>query len=265
MKFKLFTSLFVALFSFIPALTVFAQGEMPKSQLVAVHEDAVIPSMVEQYEKASKNLAGLFAKHNIASMSYAVANAQDFTYLYFTPVSNLAEVEKFDAAFQELQKKMGTEAFQADMKLFDGCYHSHRNYMVRLHPDLSYKPEYGNQISEGLNFRQWDFYYIHPGKEDEAMAIAKEWKALYESKKIAEGYRLYMGDLGTDMPVIIVAQSAKSAIDFHSKSEANLKTFGDAGPALLKKTWSVVRKFEQKDGFIRPDLSHLPTPGTKPN
>jgi hypothetical protein len=148
MKFKLFSSLLVALFGFIPAVTVLAQGEMPKSQLVSVHEDAVIPSMIEQYEKASKNLAGLFAKHNITSISYTAANTQDFTYIYFAPVSNLAEVEKFDAAFQELQNKMGNDAFQADMKLFDGCYHSHRNYMVRLHPDLSYKPEYGSQISD---------------------------------------------------------------------------------------------------------------------
>jgi hypothetical protein len=255
MKFKLFSLSLTALFCCIPALAVFAQSDMSKSQLVAVHEDVVIPSMVDKYEQAAKNLASLFAKHNIASMSYTCASTQDFTYLYLTPVSNLAEVETFGAAFDELQKKMGAEAFKADMKQFDGCYDSHRNYLVRLHPDLSYKPEYGNQISEEMNFRHWDFYYIHPEKEQEAMAIAKEWKALYESKKIATGYRLYTGDLGMDTPIIAVAQSAKNAVEFYTKSEEIFKTFGEAEPALLKKTWSVVRKFEHKDGSIRPDLS----------
>jgi hypothetical protein len=74
-----------------------------------------------------------------------------------------------------------------------------------------------------------------------------------------------MGDMGTDMPVLIVAQSAKNAVDFYTRGEAQEKAFGEAGTALFKKTWAVVRKFEHKDGSIRPDLSHLPTQATKPN
>jgi hypothetical protein len=90
------------------------------------------------------------------------------------------------------------------------------------------------------------------------MELANEWKALYESKNIQAGYWVYMGDMGTDMPLILVAQSAKSAKDYYSRTAQINATLGAEGEALLKKTWSVVRKFEEKDGFIRPDLSFLP-------
>lgn len=259
MKLWLFALPLVALLCFIPASPVIAQEEMPQGQLMTIHEDVVIPSKVDKYEKAAKNLASVLAKHNITSLSYTAANSEDFVYIYITPVENLAGVEKLGAGFEELQKKMGKEAFQSTMSQFDNCYDTHRNYMVRMRPDLSYNPEYGSQISDGMNFRHWDFYYIHPGMEEEATEIAKDWKALYETNKITEGYRLYFGGLGTEIPVIVVAQSAKNAVEFYTRSEAEMKAFGEAGQTLLKKTWSVVRKFEQKDGSIRPELSYLPT------
>jgi hypothetical protein len=243
----------------ISALAVFAQGEMPKSQRFFVHEDVVIPSMVGQYEMAAKNVADLFAKNNLAAFPYTAVSTEDFRYLFFTTVENDAGVSIMDNAFAELEKKIGATASQDAMKAFVGCYESHRNYLIRQFPDLSYKPEYGSQISEGMNFRHWDFYFVHSGKEQEAIAIAKEWKALYAKKSIAEGYRLYMGDLGSDMPLIIVVQSAKDAVDFYSKAAAIQKTLGEESQKLLAKTWSVVRKFDHIDGMIRPDLSYMPT------
>jgi hypothetical protein len=263
MKFKLFFLPVVTFLCSIPASPVFAQEETPQGQLMTIHEDVVIPSKVDKYEKAAKNLASVLAKNNIASLSYTAANSEDFVYIYITPVENLAGVENIGAGFGELQKKMGKEAFQSTMSQFDDCYDSHRNYMVRMRPDLSYNPEYGSQISDGMNFRHWDFYYIHPGMEEKATEIAKEWKALYEKNMITEGYRLYFGALGTEMPLLIVAQSANNAVEFYTRSEAEMKTFGEAGQALLKKTWSVVRKFDHKDGSMRPDLSYLPTQVTK--
>lgn len=254
----LFSSCLV-LFSCCLCVSAIAQEGMPQGQLVAVHEDAVIPSMLEKYEEAAKNLASQLATHNIASMTYTGASSQDFVYVYFAPVENMAALDKANAGFDELKKKMGDEAFQATMSQFEGCYNSHRDYLLRHFPDLSYKPEYGREIEDGMLFRHWGFYYVHPGKEMEAREIAKEWKALYESKDIEQGYRLYMGDMGTDMPLLLIAESAKSAEEYYSKSARINKIFGAEGEALLKKTWTVVRKFEQKDGFIRPDLSYFPT------
>jgi hypothetical protein len=184
----------------------------------------------------------------------------DYTYIYFTPVENIGAVDKMSAGFGELQEKMGKAAFGTLMQSFDVCYPSHRNYLVRLRPDLSYKPEYGAQISDGMNFRHWDYYHIHPDMADEAEAIAKEWVALNQKIKSTEGYRLYTNSFGLEGPVYIVVQSAKSASDFYTRSEAWMKKAGDAGKALMSRTMKVVRRFESKDGNIRPELSVSPQP-----
>ncbi len=237
--------------------------DAPKSQLLSVHEDNVIPSKVEEYEKAALGLVDAIKSHNISSLSYTAASIDDYTYIYFTPVENLGAVEKMNASFGELQEKMGKDSFGALMKKFDVCYPTHRNYLVRLRPDLCYKPEYGAQISDGLNFRHWDYYHIHPDMEDQAEAIAKEWVALNEKIKSPEGYRLYVNSYGLEGPVFIVVQSAKSAADFYTRSEAWMKKAEEAGQSLMKRTMKVVRKFESKDGMIRPELSASPQPVAK--
>ncbi|MGK7371716.1 MAG: hypothetical protein ACNS64_16000, partial [Candidatus Halalkalibacterium sp. M3_1C_030] len=87
--------------------------------------------------------------------------------------------------------------------------------------------------------------------------IAKEWIDLNKSKDIKQGYRLYMGDMGTDMPLVIVAHSAKSASDFYSNREKNMMMLGEAGKKLMGKTMSIAWKFESREGAMRPDLSYM--------
>jgi hypothetical protein len=262
MRFKLFF-LILAAFCCIATVPAVAQESAPKGQLMTVHEDAVIPSMVEKYEKAAKNFAEMITKSNISSLSYTAANRQDFVYFYFTPVENMGGVDKMGDIWDELQKKVGKQNFDAAMKQFDGCYLSHKNYMVRSRPELSYNPEFGSSISDGMLFRHWDFYYIHPGMENEADNIAKEWVALSKKVGMPDGYRLYSGSYGSDTPVFIVAASGKSATDYYTRQEAWMKKAGADAQALLAKTWKVIRKFESVDGAIRPDISVLPKETTK--
>ena len=256
MQSKLFFVILAAFCCFATARVV-AQDEAPKGQLLSVHEDAVIPSMLEKYESAAKNLSDMIAKNNVP-ISYIAANRQDFVYFYFTPVENLGALDKMGANWAELEKKAGKQAFDGAMKQFDGCYLSHKNYLVRMRPELSYNPDFGGQISEGMLFRHWDFYHIYPGMEKEADDIAKEWVALSKKVGLPDGYRLYSGSFGTDGPVFIVAQSAKDAVDFYTRQEAWMKKAGDEGKALWAKTWKAVRKYDSVNGRIRPDISVLP-------
>lgn len=256
MKIKPMSVLLVVLLCVLPLTGAFSQ-EKPEGQLFAIHEDVVNPSRVADYEKAAKNLAALFEQHNINGMQYSAANSNDFVYIYISPVENYAGLDKMDAAFGELQQKMGEDAFNKAMNMFSDNYDRHRDYMVRLHPELSYKPEYGNNMADGMNFRHWNFYHVYPGKEAEIENIAMEWIDLLESKGIQQGYRLYTGGMGTDMPLVIVAHSALNATDFYTNEEKNMAALGEAGKKLMAKTMSITWKFESKDGMMRPDLSFI--------
>ena len=120
----------------------------------------------------------------------------------------------------------------------------------------TYKPDYGLNPDDSLNFRHIDYLHIIPGKEGEAEQLAMEYKVLYESKNIEEGYRVYMGGIGTDMPLIIFVQPAKGRADWAMLSDRQNQQLGDEGNKLWDKFMAITQKFEHKDGMMRPDLSY---------
>lgn len=259
MKPRLFFVPLIAVALILTAAAALAQDkEKSKAVLYNIHQDKVIPSMVEKYEKAAKTLAGAASQHNVSGLSYFAAMRNDFTYQYVSEAENMADLDKSNERWGELQKKMGKENFDAAMSAFDGCYESHKNFLVWFRPDLSYNPEYGMKPEDGMPFRQWNFYHIHTGMESQAEAIAKEWVALNKKLKSPDGYRFMVGALGTDGPVVAVISPGKSIADIYARRDEWRKKSGAEGEALMKKTWSIVRKHETSNGMIRPDLSVYP-------
>lgn len=236
----------------------FAQKELPKSQLYLMHEDLVLPSMADKYEQALKDFAKLFSDAKIDSRSYRIIQKDYFNYTAVIPVTDFDGLAKYFGMTPEIIEKIGKDKFDAQMKKFDGCYDTHRNYLLNLRNDLSYKPEYGLNMGEGLDYRHLDYFYPVPGKENEMMELIKEYKKLYESKKIEEGYRVYMGSVGTEMGMVLFVQPAKSRVDFATLSDKQDEILGNDGKKLWDKVVAITQKFEHLDGVMRPDLSHQP-------
>ena len=140
------------------------------------------------------------------------------------------------------------------MSGFDGTYVTHKDYVLNLSSELSYKS--GEIVEEGVYFRNFNYYFVSPDKWKEAKAIAKEWNELYTSKNIPQGYRIYTGGLGTE-PLIMVVKWAKSASEFYAQEAKTEEMLGDVKD-LTDRTMAITRKFESYDGKIRPDLSYQP-------
>lgn len=239
-----------------------AAQEQAKPQMFTVHEDVVKPGMAAQYDATAKKFRDMVVQQD-ASLSWVVAMGNDFTYVYLTPIENMAGIDKVNAAFGAVREKAGAEVFDGTMKGFAGTYDTHRNYVITLRPELSYNSSLDADAAAGKNFRHWDYYYVKPDMWAEAMQVARDWRELYASKKVPDGYRIYTGGFGTE-PVIVVVQSGKNAADFYARNDATTKLLGDVGP-LLARTWAVTQRFEQRDGWMRPDLGTAPmaSPATK--
>ena len=258
MRGKLFTLLLAVLLLQVFVWNVSAQEEGAKSKdkLYVIHEDIVKPSKVAEYEKAAKGFAEALAKADMHNLKNLVIQTDDMVYSYVSEVENMASLD--ERPFKELKEKMGEEAFDAMFDAYNGTFESHRNFMVRLRDDLSYTPEQSEESTEEMNFRHWDFVHYFPDKGDEAKEISKEWVELYKSKKSPMGYRTYTGGLGTDTPFYVYVAWAKDAQDFHAQNDKNRELLGDEGKDLWQRTLAITRKFEHKNGRIRPDLSYLP-------
>ncbi len=249
---------FISLLTFliITSGILVAQDKPNNTSLFLIHQDKVYPHMAGKYESALKNFRDLLAKHNVDEMSFSVAQQEYFTYSAVIPVNDYEGLAKHFGMSGEMINKIGKENFNNALKMFDDCYDSHKNFVLRLRNDLSYIPKYGLDPKEGLNFRHFDYLYIIPGKEAEMMKILKEWKDLYAKYNIKDGYRVYLGDLGTESPMVLFVAPFKDRASWAIESDKIDKILGDEQKVLLKKTFSITQKFEHKNGTMRPDLAY---------
>lgn len=238
---------------FFMCLTPIQAQDADEGQKFIVHEDIVKPSMVAQYEAASKAFKEALDEHGSAEAKFLTVSLDDMRYLFISPIENMAALDN-NPLFKALNEALGEEGVETLMSGFDGTYETHKNYVLNLSNELSYNS--GEIVEEGVYFRHFDYYFVNPDKEKEAKAISKEWKELYASKNISQGYRIYTGGLGTE-PLIMVVQWATSAEEFYAQQAKISEALGDVKD-LESRTMAITRKFESHDGQIRPDLSYMP-------
>ena len=235
---------------------IYAQEEK-KSQMYAVHEDQVKPSMLMQYEKTSKMLADKMKEHNIQSTSWLSSVTDDFRYMWVTPIESMADLDD-NSWWNELSEAMGEDAFQEMMSGFGPCYDSHGDYVLVMDKELTYMPDGITQNTEGENYRK--FFYIHhaPNNRSAMRDAMKGVKDMFASKNSTSHYRVYSNGFGTMDTFYLVAISAKDPIAMETQGAANDKLLGeDAGP-VFGKVMALATKFEEVTGNVRPDLSYKP-------
>lgn len=230
------------------------KAQETKDQKFIVHEDVVKPNMVEQYETASKAFNAVLEEHGSTDVQFLAVSLDNMRYIYVSPIENFAALDNSPLE-KALNDALGEEGTKELMSKFDGTYDTHKDYILNLSNELSYKS--GEIVQEGVYFRHFDYYFPYPGKWDEAKAISKEWKDLYASKNISQGFRIYTGGLGTE-PLIMVVQWAKSAEEFYAQQAKTREILGDDAKDLMGRTMAITRKLESHDGQIRPDLSYKP-------
>ncbi len=256
MKGKISIFLMVSLVVSFCALTTLAQAEEQEAQLFIFWDVVVKPSKVVEFEKAVKEENALYSKYKFP-YPWSVASTDDFHYYLSIPVDNFATIDKIYKAFENIGNEAGEE-YQAMVKRFIGTYEYYHMAMWSLNHELSYTPENPRLKGEEVKNIYYTYLYFKPGMEKETEEISKKWKALYKSKNISDRFYLWVGDIGTDMPVYCVVGGGKSAADFFSQAEKNDKLLGEEAMALWEKTLKLCRKIEQKTGRPRPDLSLIP-------
>ena len=240
--------------SFLLAISVFLVQAQDNTQLFLIHEDIVIPANSAQYEEASKSLKKALVDNNVTSFGFYSFWQDDNTVIYVQLINNYADLDK--NFWKELSDKMGKEETDALFSKFDGTYHSHRDFVAVNHLDLSYKPE---QLQEGdYNYREWTYLYYDSKDEKAMFELMKEWKSLYESKNMENGYTVFTAGVGHYGPVVVIQGWARNELEFAENNVKNMETLGDERQALMKKTNPLIQKIETKRGWFQEDMSFLP-------
>jgi len=241
------------------SLCTFA-AEPPKQQLFVLYQETVNPSMVTQYEGATRDLVGAFAEKKAASPSFSMTAfmTTDMRYMYLTPISGYAQIDAIHKEWMNGGDVIGKDRFADIMKRSAATMTSYDEAVVMRRGDLSYEPENPRFKMADEPFARLDYYFLRPGTEAQAEQVARDYVALFREKKIPDGFTIYMAVTGHDLPLLVAVIPAKSPADFAATDEKTAAALGDALRVLQGRALAITRRIEHQDTWIRPDLSYLP-------
>ncbi len=245
----------IVVFALAFAGTVAQAQATPQGQLWYIHQEMAKPSMLAEWNSTTLEVMQLAAKVKAPTlMKGVVLEGDDLTFTFAAPIQGFAGIGALSADF-ELMAKSDPKAFGDLMKRGYAPVDSVREFILEEHAELSYKPEKPSLKPEDARFYHYDIYYIVPGHEEEAAAVAKDFLALFKVKGVSQGYRIFTVVSGPDMPALIVEVPAKSGADYYTTDEAARMALGDAGKALFQRAFAITRRLEHRNAVMRADLS----------
>ncbi|MCM8570696.1 hypothetical protein NE848_14975 [Gramella jeungdoensis] len=257
---KIIQKMMAALFCLLMTAGIWAQDA--KNQAFWIHEDRVKPSMMAEYEKVSKGFVDACKKHALKDVQWATASMDDGTYLYISPIQNMADLDK--NSFAPLREAMGDDEFSKIFQNFDKCYDSHGDYIAILNSELSYMPDGLTTETPGRDYRVWHRLDVTPSNIQNLRGKMKELKTLFANKGSKMHYRIYHTGFGNVGNYYVAVISAKDAQDYDRMSEENDKLLGEEGQKLFQEMFKYVDNYSVKRGGMRPDLAYKGAPsGTK--
>jgi hypothetical protein len=247
--------------AWLAAVVLAGPAAAQEHPLFVIHQEFAKPSQVAEYEASTKEFAAMVTrnKSTMPHFAFTALSSEDFVYTYVVRIPNYGGIDGIGQDFLAVARKEG--AAYAELMRRGGATTDHvREWVVSEAPELSYVPASPRLPFAEARFFHYDTYYLMPGRELEVDGLAKEFAALFKAKNIPNGYRIFRTEMGPEMPAIIVEVGAKDAADYYTQSVSDRAILGDTGKALFAKAFAMTRRFEQRDAWLRPDLSALPAP-----
>jgi hypothetical protein len=242
----------------LSSLTAQAQTQTapPQPQLFVVHEEIAKPSMLAQYEATSAEFFRMLAQAKVDPKVFSVRGymSPDLHYVFVSPIANFGGMDKIMGMFTALPDAVGKEKWADLMRRGGATYESYSDVVIMMRPDLSYWPASPRLKEEEHKFYRMQFYYLMPGTEMEAEAIARDYAALFKKKNIPDGYTIFMAMSGDDLPLLIASTPAKSLADFAAADDRNNAVLGADVRPLQARAMAITRRFQIREFTLRPDL-----------
>lgn len=230
----------------------------PKPQMYTIYKDAVIPGKTEAYEAGIKYMLSEFEAYGIdpEKINWKAVSGPEIGYIYVMPIENYAAMDAMHAAWEKAVDTIGKEKFDDMMQPIADAMDHAASFQVVRRPDLSYTPEDSAVDADDVSYVHYLFLYVLPGKTKVVEDAAKEFVALYKAKGAKYGWSVYESISGDDLPVFVIAHPAKSQNEFYRQREELQKLIGDEADPIKAKVRQALRRMEDKDGWIRPDLAY---------
>jgi hypothetical protein len=223
-------------------------------QLLLVVQYVVQPSKVAQFEAVAKDAVEQLVKQKSSAGGFLCTRSDEVVYTYIFPVSRIADGRAQIDALAAAGAALGSEWAERAKDAIEYV----NAYLVVARPDLSYQPSNPRLSPGDTRSMHFDFHYLNFGERSTAEKAAKEYADLHKKANCDTGFTVYEVIGGAELPIMIVATNAKSVADHYAQAEKVLGQLGAEVAPIAKKRDSVVRRIQQIDARILPELSYQP-------
>jgi hypothetical protein len=236
-----------------------AGDESQNPKLFFVQQEIVKPPMAAQYEAALRDMIEQFRKAGVdaSKLNFSVLSGDETGYLHVFPFEGMAGLERVNAGWADAAEKLGEGKWQDLYARTSEPVESRNNTAYLLREDLSYRPAKPRLAPDEVRYVHYTYYFALPGKENDLEEVAAKYVDLFRAREIADGYTVYQAVFGSDLPVYVVVQGAKSPADLHAGMEADNKKLGPDGEKLGREVSALIRRMERNGAWKRPDLSFV--------
>jgi hypothetical protein len=256
MKLSSIHTLIALLALLIYSSTSVAQEESDHYMGYIIWEDVVFPSGVKAYEEMTKKQMLLYKDESFPHR-VDVYSTSDFIYYWVFQVDNYADIDTLYMDFNKIYQHVPDRVNEINDG-FVGTHESTLSWTCYFDRELSYKPSEQVQSEDAKPFMSLGFCYPKKGSMDEAREVMKGYVRLATEKKVKLGWDTYIGDMGVETPMLFWASFTKDAGEFYSLNSADFDLMGDRADELWNELISLMRKYEEKSGWYRKDLSYHP-------
>ena len=221
-----------------------------------IHEDRVKPSMIQTYEQISKDLVAACKEHNVQETKWLAMRTNDNSYIYVSPINSMADLDK--NGFATLNEKMGEDKVNALFNRYNETYDEHGDYVIWLNKELSYMPGGISQTVEGEDYRLFYYHYVTPEENKAYVEGLKKIKSAFEKHNSKIHYRVYRSGFGVMGDYYMIAISGVNEAQSAQRGDENWESMKDDFEPLIEDLNKHIYKYEQKRGWMRPDLAYSP-------
>jgi hypothetical protein len=223
-------------------------------QFLLVMQYVVQPSKAAEFEAVAKDAVAQLTKQKSNAGGFLCTRSNEVVYTFVLPVSSLAQGRVQFDALAAAGQALGSEWAERATDAIEYV----NAYLVVARPDLSYQPA-NPRLSPGeIRAMHFDFHYLNFGGRPTAEKTAKEYADLHKKANCDTGFTVYEVIGGAELPIMIVARNAKSVADYYAQEEKVLGQLGAELASVAKQRDSVVRRIEQIDAAVLPELSYQP-------
>lgn len=234
-----------------------------QTPFIGLHTEHALPSEVARMEATQRDFVQFLAAHraNIPHIpAMTVFQGDDLTYTTVVPMKDLNGLTGVYADLEGLAAGPDGARFQEIFARGWKAISHYEEAVLRYDAEHSYRPAKPRRAESDLGFFRIDLYFLKPGTEAEAMAVAKEFRELSKKRNVEMAYDLYWSVVGTELPLLAVRAGGTDQTDWLAANAAFLSAVGEEGRALFARAFALSRKIEHHDTWARPDLS-LPATG----